>query len=100
MAEKMMAGIAVEARRRWAIHSIHVLHRIGTLEIGEAAVAIRVDAAHRDEAFKACRFVIDEIKRRVPIWKKEIYADGAAEWVLCTDVHPRGGHRLESVECH
>ena len=56
-------------------------HRIGTLEIGDAAVAIAAAGAHRDEAFAACRFVIEEVKRRVPIWKKEFYADGTIEWV-------------------
>ena len=55
--------------------------RIGALEIGDTAVGIAVSGAHRDEAFAACRHVIEEVKRRVPIWKRERYADGSEEWV-------------------
>ena len=55
------------------------------LEIGDAAVAIAAASAHRDEAFAACRYVIEEVKRRVPIWKREIYADGTVEWVGSRD---------------
>lgn len=83
MAEKMIADIILDTEKRWPVSRIRVLHRIGTLEIGEAAVAVAVSAAHRDEAFRACRFVIDEIKQRVPIWKEEIFEDGSSEWVLC-----------------
>ena len=86
MAEKMIDRIILEAKEIWPIHEITVLHRVGTLEIGEAAVAIHVSAAHRGEAFRACRFVIDEIKTRAPIWKKEIFEDGTGEWVMCA--HP------------
>jgi molybdopterin synthase catalytic subunit len=57
------------------------VHRVGTLAVGDVAVWIGVIAAHRDEAFRACRFIIDEVKKRVPIWKKEHYADGSSEWV-------------------
>ena len=85
MAEKMIQTVVDETKERWAVQGVCVVHRVGTLEIGEAAVAIRVDASHRDEAFKACRFVIDQIKHRVPIWKKEMYADGSKEWVMCLD---------------
>jgi molybdopterin synthase catalytic subunit len=56
-------------------------HRIGRLVIGDTAVAIAAASAHRDEAFLACRYVIEEVKRRVPIWKKEYYADGSVLWV-------------------
>ena len=80
MAEAECARIVSEAEARWAVR-VAVEHRIGPLEIGDAAVAIAAAAAHRDEAFAACRFVIEEVKRRVPIWKKEFYADGTVEWV-------------------
>jgi molybdopterin synthase catalytic subunit len=80
MAEAECARIVAEAEARWPVR-VAVEHRIGTLEIGDAAVAIAAAAAHRDEAFAACRFVIEEVKRRVPIWKKEFYADGTVEWV-------------------
>lgn len=83
MAEKMLEGIVAEAKNRWPVDEVKVLHRVGTLEVGEAAVAIAVSSAHRAEAFQACRFVIEEIKKRVPIWKKEIFEDGTGEWVFC-----------------
>ena len=77
MALPLMEEIAVEARRRWAITSIAIVHRLGRLEIGEASVAVAVVSPHRAEAFAACRYAIDTLKSRVPIWKKEFYADGA-----------------------
>jgi molybdopterin synthase catalytic subunit len=80
MAEAECARIVSEAEVRWPVR-VALEHRVGTLEIGDAAVAIAAAAAHRDEAFAACRFVIEEVKRRVPIWKKEFYADGTIEWV-------------------
>lgn len=61
------------------------VHRLGALAIGDAAVWVGVASAHRGEAFDACRRVIDEVKRRVPIWKREHYADGTEEWVNCAD---------------
>ena len=69
-----------EAESRWDV-AVALRHRIGQLEIGDAAVAIAAASAHRDEAFVACRYVIEEVKRRVPIWKQEYYADGTVEWV-------------------
>jgi molybdopterin synthase catalytic subunit len=80
MAEAECARIVTEAESRWAC-GIALQHRIGALEIGDAAVAIAAASAHRDEAFAACRYVIEELKRRVPIWKRELYADGSVQWV-------------------
>jgi molybdopterin synthase catalytic subunit len=80
MAEAECASIVAEAESRWSV-AVALQHRIGRLEIGDAAVAIAAASAHRDEAFLACRYVIEEVKRRVPIWKKEYYADGSSEWV-------------------
>lgn len=80
MAEAECARIVDEAHARWPAR-IALAHRIGALEIGDAAVAVAAAAAHRDEAFAACRYAIEEVKRRVPIWKKEFYADGSVEWV-------------------
>ena len=80
MAEAECARIVDETERRWSVR-VALRHRIGLLEIGDAAVAIAVAGAHRDEAFAACRHVIEEVKRRVPIWKRERYADGTVEWV-------------------
>lgn len=80
MAEAECARIVGEAEARWPVR-IALEHRIGALEIGDAAVAVAAAGAHREEAFAACRFVIEEVKRRAPIWKKEFYADGTIEWV-------------------
>ncbi len=80
MAEAVCAEILAEAESRWPVR-IALRHRLGALEIGAAAVAIAVAGDHRDEAFAACRYLIEELKRRVPIWKRETYADGSEEWV-------------------
>lgn len=75
--------IFVEARERFAIIDTRCVHRIGLLEIGDCAVWVGVASAHRDEAFQACRFVIDALKVRLPIWKKEYYVNGDSGWVNC-----------------
>lgn len=88
-----MANVAVkegnkiieEALRAYDVSAVHCIHRIGALQIGDAAVRVAVTAAHRGAAFAACQFVIDEVKRRVPIWKRERYADGTVEWVNAAD---------------
>ena len=77
-------GLSVmqQALAKYAINSAICIHRLGTLQIGDMAVWVGVNAAHRDAAFKACRFVIDDIKARVPIWKKEFYLDcDSAQWI-------------------
>ena len=76
-------AILAEARERFAVIAIRAQHRVGRLEIGECAVWVGVGAAHRGAAFEACRYVIDELKARLPIWKKEHYADGPSGWVNC-----------------
>jgi molybdopterin synthase catalytic subunit len=88
MAEKEIGRIVERAKCLWPVEGIQTLHRIGSLEIGEAAIAVRVNSARRADAFSACRFVVDEIKRTAPIWKKEYYADGTSEWVLCGHADP------------
>jgi len=80
MAEKEMQTIGEEASGRWNIKKIAVVHLIGHVPIGEASIVIAVSAAHRDDGFQACRYMIDELKKRVPIWKKEIY-DGGEVWI-------------------
>ena len=77
MALKLMLNIESEIRSRWGIHKISILHRIGCVPVTEASVAIAVSASHRKEAFEACRYAIDQLKKNVPIWKKEILEDGA-----------------------
>ena len=71
------------ALARFPIHHARCIHRIGELDIGEMAVWVGVSAGHRGEAFDACRYIIDEIKHRVPIWKKEHYDNGDSGWVNC-----------------
>jgi molybdopterin synthase catalytic subunit len=80
MALPLMREIAEEATRRFAVTAVRLVHRLGRLAIGEASVAVAVASPHRAEAFAACRFAIDTLKARVPIWKKELYADGS-EWL-------------------
>ncbi|HEX6746863.1 MAG TPA: molybdenum cofactor biosynthesis protein MoaE [Longimicrobium sp.] len=81
MAERMMHRIAEEAISRFGVGDVRVVHRVGRLAIGEASVAICVAAPHRGEAYEASRYVIEELKKRVPIWKREGYTDGDSDWV-------------------
>lgn len=83
LAIKEGAKIIEEAKARYPIQHADCVHREGLLEIGECAVWVGVASAHRDEAFAACRFIIDEVKTRLPIWKKEFYVNGDSGWVNC-----------------
>ncbi len=80
MAEQQIRAIIVEAQQRWGVERVAVAHRFGRLEIGEASVLIVVASPHRGEAFEACRYIIDTLKKTVPIWKKEVATNGE-EWV-------------------
>lgn len=82
LANHQIGLIVDEVKKRYGVDHIRVLHRIGWLKVGDVAVVVEVRAAHREEAFQACRAVIDEIKKKVPIWKKEVFTDGSSEWVL------------------
>ena len=75
--------ILQEAKEKFAIGDAQCVHREGLLELSDTAVLVAAVAPHRDEAFQACRYIIDEVKHRLPIWKKEHYADGEAHWVNC-----------------
>ena len=86
MAEKELAELEAEARRRWPLAECMIVHRLGHLTVGESSVAIAVSSAHRRPAFEAGQWLIDSIKQVVPIWKKENYADGTSDWV-----HPDSG---------
>ena len=77
MALEKLRGIAAQVHARFAIHRVAIAHRLGRLEIGDTSVFIAVSAAHRAPALEACRWAIDSLKRTVPIWKKEFFADGA-----------------------
>jgi len=81
MAEKLMAEIEEEIRGKWIIEGVALIHRIGMLQVGDVAVVAAISAAHRDEAFEACRYAIDRVKAIVPIWKKEYFEEGLA-WVV------------------
>jgi molybdopterin synthase catalytic subunit len=81
MAEKKMREIEEDARRRWPVGGMALVHRLGHLAVGEVSVAVAVSCPHRAEAFAACRHAIDRLKELVPIWKKENWADGSTEWV-------------------
>ena len=80
MAEKVMAEIAGEVKARYDLQEVAIAHRTGRCEVGEVSVAIAVSAAHRQAALAACKDVIDELKERVPLWKKELY-EGGEEWI-------------------
>jgi len=84
MAISEFEKIVRQAKEKWPIQKIAILHAIGKKKIGDLAVVIAVSAAHRDAAFMACRYIIDTLKQTVPIWKKEIFEDGEV-WVAA---HP------------
>ncbi|TAK55654.1 MAG: molybdenum cofactor biosynthesis protein MoaE [Bacteroidetes bacterium] len=80
MALEMMQRLLDEASLRWSICKCSIIHRVGRVDIGEASVVIAVSSPHRNEAFEACKFLIDRLKQEVPIWKKEFFEDGEI-WV-------------------
>jgi molybdopterin synthase catalytic subunit len=80
MAEKELARVGEEAKEKWQICRMAIVHRIGPVQITEPSVIIAVSSPHREAAFAACRFAIEEIKRAVPIWKKEVY-EGGEVWI-------------------
>jgi molybdopterin synthase catalytic subunit len=87
MAEKELARIGADAKSKSPICRMAIVHRLGPVQITEASVIIAVSAGHRDAAFAACRFAIEEIKKTVPIWKKEVY-EGGEVWIGTQSGHP------------
>jgi molybdopterin synthase catalytic subunit len=81
MAEKKLAEIEAEIRRRWPVAHVAMIHRLGRLAVGDVSVAVAVSSPHRAEAFDALRYAVDTLKELVPIWKKENAPDGTGEWV-------------------
>jgi len=81
MARRQLADLAAAARGRWPVVKLVVLHRVGRVPLGDASVLVGCSCPHRGEAFEATRFLIDELKRSAAIWKREVWADGAAGWV-------------------
>ncbi len=109
LCEKTFLEIAQEAQKKWCEDAnILVIHRHGCLSIGEASVAIVATTGHRDESYRITRYIIEEIKVRAPIWKKEYYQDGETDWVrghaLCqhrkVDHHEHGGSHSCGGEIH
>jgi molybdopterin synthase catalytic subunit len=86
-----------EAKKKFPLLHAECVHRSGMLEIGECAVWVGVTSAHRDEAFAACRYIIDQVKVRLPIWKKEHYVDGHSGWVNCERCAEHGQLHPEAV---
>lgn len=86
MARSELEKVARAAASRWPLIAVAVAHRLGRLELGEVSVAVAVSSPHRRDAFEAAQYIMDETKRRVPIWKRENWSDGQTEWV-----HPSGG---------
>ncbi|MCG8322586.1 MAG: molybdenum cofactor biosynthesis protein MoaE [Cytophagales bacterium] len=84
MALSEMEKIATAAKKKWPVCQLSIVHRVGTLNLGDLPVVIAVSTPHRPDAFEACRYVIDTLKQTVPIWKKEIFEDGEV-WVAA---HP------------
>ena len=78
MVVSIFAEIEAEARARFGVTRVRIVHRLGRMEIGETSVAVAVSSPHRGEAFEACRFAIDTLKHKAPIWKKEFYQDGSS----------------------
>jgi molybdopterin synthase catalytic subunit len=81
MAERKLAELEAEARKRWPLIECVMVHRLGRLELTEASVAVAVSSPHRGDAFAAGQWLIDTLKVVVPIWKQELWADGTSEWV-------------------
>jgi molybdopterin synthase catalytic subunit len=95
LARKEGRRIMKEARERFPITDARCVHRTGSLSLGDVAVWISVSAGHRAAAFEACRFLIDEMKARLPIWKREHYADGSSEWINCATRGPGAGQKVK-----
>lgn len=99
MAEKTLAEIAEEASRNFETDRITVLHRVGTLGVGEVSTAIAVATPHRAQAYQASRYIIEELKRRLPVWKREHYLEGDSAWLGGGGAElPPGGDALEGSE--
>lgn len=81
MAEAKLAELEAQAREKWPLVNVAIVHRLGRLKLGEASIAIAVSSPHRQAAFEAGKWLIDTIKEDVPIWKQENWADGTSEWV-------------------
>lgn len=82
-AQRVLAQVAADVAARSEIDALAVSHRLGELAVGECALAVAVSAAHRAEAFAAASLLVDEVKHHLPVWKRQVFADGSDEWVAC-----------------
>ncbi len=99
MAEAMLEELIFEAKVRWTLVNVVLKHRLGRVPLGQASVLVQVSAPHRGDAFAAAQFLMDRIKKDIPIWKKEIYEDGNGRWVRCDHAaHGRGHGSAEATE--
>jgi len=87
MAIKEMEKIRRETIEKFGVREVYIHHRLGLVRVGEPSFLVLVIGGHREETFKACRYAVDETKKRVPIWKKEIFKEGGSEWVLGEKKH-------------
>lgn len=97
MAERLLGEWTERALKKWRLDSVKVLHRLGKILPSEIAVAIDVRSPHREEAYQASRFLIEEIKHQLPLWKKEYFADGSKEWGGCHQEGKRGARERELI---
>jgi molybdopterin synthase catalytic subunit len=100
LAVKEGDAILAEAAQRFPIKHAGCIHRVGSLDLSDMAVWVGVSSAHRGEAFEACRFIIDEVKRRLPIWKKEHYRSGNSGWVNCERCAAAPAHSHAHAHAH
>ncbi|MBO7411572.1 MAG: molybdopterin synthase catalytic subunit MoaE [Ottowia sp.] len=98
MTEAALHDIAQDAARRWPLHAVSIVHRVGHLALGEAIVFVGVTSAHRRAAFAACEFIMDMLKTRAPFWKKEHCADGSAQWVAARHGDTEAAHRWQAPD--
>jgi molybdopterin synthase catalytic subunit len=89
-----------EAHQKFKIIEAYAIHRVGELQIEETAIWVGISAAHREDAFLACQYIIDQLKSRVPIWKKEFYVDGKSDWVKCLACSKKGIPHSEHAHFH
>ena len=83
MAEQQLERLVQDAKRRWPLDAVRIQHRLGVVEAGKVSVVVAVAASHRAEAYAASQFLIERLKREVPIWKRELYDDGTSRWAPC-----------------
>jgi molybdopterin synthase catalytic subunit len=97
MTEKALQAIADQAKARWDIVEVLIIHRIGTLNINDQIVFVAVSSAHRGEAFQACEFVMDYLKTEAPFWKKEVLQSGESRWVDARDTDEDAKQRWQDI---